>query len=158
MKFGVGKAVATFFGLGYLPYLPGTWASLFGFGAYFLLRNNFITCLGLSIVVFLLGILVCGRAEKELAARDSRFIVIDEIAAMLILLTLVSKFISKEPLFLFFAFLSFRFFDIIKPYPIKKIENFSGSWGIMLDDVVAAFYAFISLWLIRFSLGGSCGK
>jgi len=143
------KALSTLFGIGYLPYVPGTWASLIGLGIYFLLRNNFTVCLILNIIVLLLGILVCGRAEKEFGSKDSRFIVIDEMAAILALFMLISRFVSQESLFLFLAFLVFRIFDIIKPYPIKKIENFPGSWGIMLDDIFAAFYAFIFLWGIR---------
>ncbi|MDD5291655.1 MAG: phosphatidylglycerophosphatase A [Candidatus Omnitrophica bacterium] len=139
------KILATFFGIGYLPYFPGTWASIAAVAIYLLLRNNFIVYMALSIIVFLLGLLICKKAEDGFAEKDSHFIVIDEIAAFLLLLGLIPRGI----VFLFFAFLFFRIFDIIKPYPIKKIENFPGSWGIMLDDVVAAFYTFWVVWGIK---------
>jgi len=139
------KILATFFGIGYLPYFPGTWASIAALCIYLLVRNNSIVYIALSIVVFLAGLLIGRKAEDKFAVKDSCLIVIDEIAAFLILLGLIPRGI----IFLFFAFLFFRIFDIIKPYPIKKIENFPGSWGIMLDDVVAAFYAFWVIWIIK---------
>lgn len=145
MKLDGVKILSTIFGVGYLPYFPGTWASLVGLGVYFLLRNNIVVYVILSVVILLLGFLVCQKAEKKFAAKDSRFIVIDELAAVLILLMLV----PKETFFLFIAFLIFRVFDIIKPYPIKKIENFTGSWGIMLDDVMAAFYTLCVIWAAK---------
>jgi phosphatidylglycerophosphatase A len=145
MKIDIIKILATFFGVGYLPYFPGTWASMVGVGIYFLLRNNFTIYISLTVVIFLLGFLVALRAEQRFAQKDSRFIVIDELAAILILLALI----PSETFIIFLAFIIFRIFDIIKPYPIKKIENFSGSWGIMLDDIVAAFYTLILIKIFK---------
>lgn len=144
MKVDWVKALSTFFGVGYLPYCPGTWASLLGVGIYFLLRDYFIVYLGVTVTIFIIGLLVCEKAEKKFKKTDPSFIVIDEIAAILILLI----FVPRNLLLLILAFLVFRGIDILKPYPIKKIEKFSGSWGIMVDDLVASFYAAAFVWLV----------
>lgn len=142
-KVGITKILSTFFGIGYLPYFPGTWASLTGFGIYFLLHNS-VVYLYVIFTVVILGFLISGKAEEEFGIKDCRFIVIDEIAAVLILLYLI----PRDLFFLILAFFVFRIFDIVKPCPIKKIESFSGSWGIMLDDIAACFYTVGFVWLI----------
>jgi len=149
MKVDKIKILSTFFGIGYLPYFPGTWATLVGIGIYFLLRNNFIIYIFVSALIFTLGLLVCTKAETIFGKKDSHFIVIDEIAAILILLVLTHKLVQHNLFFIILAFFIFRILDIIKPYPIKKIENFSGSWGIMLDDIVACFYTIFFMKLIN---------
>ena len=151
MKGGIIKILATFFGIGYLPYCPGTWASLVGVGIYFLLRNHLIIYTYLSIALFVVGFIVCGKAERLFVNKDASVIVIDEISAILILLRLV----PQSLFFLILSFLMFRVIDIIKPYPIKKIEKFSGSWGIMGDDLLACFYTLCFIWIVI--RGGSCG-
>ena len=145
VKVDIVKVLSTFFGIGYLPYCPGTWASFVGIGIYFLLRNNVIIYVGVAVAISVIGFLISTKAEKKFGKKDSRFIVIDEIGAILILL----YFIPKDLFLLILAFLVFRGFDIIKPYPIKKIENFSGSWGIMLDDLIACFYTIGFVWLVN---------
>jgi phosphatidylglycerophosphatase A len=139
MRLNFIKIFSTFFGFGYFPRLPGTAASLLGLGLYILISNNFFLYLTVTIVTVLLGFLVCAKAEREFGVKDSRRIVIDEVSAILILLGQV----PKQTVILLCAFLLFRFFDILKPYPIKKIERLPGSLGIMLDDVVAAFYVLV---------------
>ncbi|MDD5006158.1 MAG: phosphatidylglycerophosphatase A [Candidatus Omnitrophica bacterium] len=145
MKLDAVKIFSTFFGIGYLPYCPGTWASLAGVGIYLLLHNNFIIYLAVAILSFLVGILICAKAEEKFNKKDAPFIVIDEVAAILILLI----FVPENLFFLLLAFLLFRIFDVIKPYPIKKIEHFPGSWGIMLDDIIACFYSWIIIFLVN---------
>lgn len=139
MKLDLIKVLSSFFGIGYLPFFPGTWASLAGVGIYFLLHDNLIIYGCVVFAILVIGFLVGTKAEEKFGQKDSHFIVIDEVAAVLILLI----FIPRSLFFLILAFLIFRGLDIIKPYPIKKIENFSGSWGIMLDDLVACFYTII---------------
>jgi len=149
VKFDAVKLLSTFFGVGYLPYFPGTWASLVGTGLYFLLRNNPIIYGCVAVVVLVVGFLTSAKAEEKFGKKDSCFIVIDEVAAILILLI----FVPKGLFFVILAFLVFRTFDIIKPYPIKKIENFSGSWGIMFDDIIACFYTIGFIRLVNIFIG-----
>ncbi|MFC1645732.1 phosphatidylglycerophosphatase A [Candidatus Omnitrophota bacterium] len=150
MKVDWAKALSTFFGVGYLPYCPGTWASLLGVGIYFLLRNYFFVYLGVTVTILIIGFLVCEKAQKQFKKTDASFIVIDEMAAILILLILV----PRNLLLLILAFLVFRGIDILKPYPIKKIENFPGSWGIMVDDLAASFYTATFVWLVSVFIRG----
>ena len=78
---------------------------------------------------------------------------IDEIVAILIL----CFFIPRNNLSLVLAFFMFRLFDILKPFPIRKIENYSGSYGIIFDDLVAACYACACVWLFYVLIGGVSG-
>ncbi|MBL7197267.1 MAG: phosphatidylglycerophosphatase A [Candidatus Omnitrophica bacterium] len=145
MKVDTIKILSTFFGIGYLPYCPGTWASLVGIGIYFLLRNYFIIYVSVAVTILIIGFLISRQAEEKFGEADSSFIVIDEVAAILILLI----FIPRNLILLILAFFVFRGLDILKPYPIKKIENFSGSWGIMGDDILACFYTIGFIWLVN---------
>ena len=101
------------------------------------MRSHTIVYLCLTATILIAGFLVCGESEKKFGQKDAPFIVIDEIAAMMILLA----FIPRDSVILVIAFLVFRCLDVLKPYPIKKIEKISGSWGIMGDDLLACLYA-----------------
>lgn len=146
----VVKAVATFFGIGYLPWWPGTWASAAGVGLYLCLRSASALVLLIATAALLVaGFLSCGRAEKIFQKKDSRPIVIDEAAAMLVVLF----FVAQDMISIGAAFVVFRMMDIVKPYPIKKIEQLSGSWGIMMDDIVAGAYTVVSIRLFSILIG-----
>jgi phosphatidylglycerophosphatase A len=95
--------------------------------------------------LFILGILSSDNAEK-IMGKDSRHIVIDEFCAYL----LCVLFIPKNTAYLIAGFILFRFFDILKPPPIKNIEEvISGGAGVMLDDILAAVYTNICIQLWR---------
>ena len=140
MRDGAVKAITTFFGIGYLPYCPGTWASLAGVGLYFFLRlaPSFVY-LGATLIFIVIGFLTCSRAEEIFLKKDSHYIVIDEVAAMVAVLF----FVPQDSMSIGASFMLFRIIDIVKPYPIKKIEQLSGSWGIMIDDIVAGVYTVV---------------
>jgi phosphatidylglycerophosphatase A len=138
------KIVASFFYLGYIPIIPGTFGSLGGLTLYFLVKDTSIIYTAAILIILALGMAFCGRAEKLYGEKDSRFIVIDEVCGMLISLYLVPYSLWV----VIIGFLLFRFFDIIKPPPAKKIENASGSFGVMFDDVFAAVYANIALQIL----------
>ena len=88
------------------------------------------------------GFLLCGKAARRLKSRDHPGIVLDEIAAMY----LVLLFVPPSILLWGLAFLLFRLFDIWKPWPIRDLDHrLSGSPGIMLDDLAAALYAVLIL-------------
>lgn len=148
---------ATLFGVGLLPFAPGTWGSLFGLilffytNIYLSINVQFFYLLLLAII--LVAILVCYFATKELGdkEKDQKSIVIDELAGVWIAFIPVSGIVMMQDFLTYsvLAFLLFRVFDIWKPYPIgfidKKIKNHI---GIVLDDLVAGLYAAITIWLI----------
>ena len=148
---------ATLFGVGLLPFAPGTWGSLFGLILFFYtniyLSINVQFFYLLLLVIILFAILVCYFATKELSdnEKDQKSIVIDELAGVWIAFIPVSGIVMMQDFLTYsvLAFLLFRVFDIWKPYPIgfidKKIKNHI---GIVLDDLVAGIYAAIIIWLI----------
>ncbi|MCC6545173.1 MAG: phosphatidylglycerophosphatase A [Nitrospirae bacterium] len=145
------KFLSSGFFAGYFPVAPGTIGSLAGILACFLLRDvPFSTYVIIVILILIAGIYIAGEAEKIYQAKDCPHIVIDEIAG--IFFTFI--YIPKDLGFLLAGFLAFRFFDILKPYPIRMIdEKIEGGWGIMFDDVLAGIYANLLIRLIGWGTG-----
>ena len=97
----------------------------------------------LSIIINLIGITICGKAAQFLKVHDHGGIVWDEIGGMFITLILVPITASN----LLIGFVLFRFFDILKPYPISWLDkNVDGGLGIMIDDVLAGIFAALCLY------------
>jgi len=138
------------FGSGLAPYAPGTAGSVVGLLLAWLMSNlAWAWQAGIALLVTLAGIWICGASSRRLGVHDHPAIVLDEIAAML-LLALAVPF--GWP-WLLAAFALFRVFDIAKPWPIRDVDHsMSGGLGIMLDDVLAAVYAAICLRLVHFVL------
>lgn len=129
--------LARFFGVGRLPWAPGTWASAAALPIFwFLLPQPFLHGLVL-VVLTAVGIPACTEAEKEAGERDPNHVVLDEVAGMGTALLGV----PQDPQMAVVAFLLFRLFDIWKPYPIRGLQDLPGGWGIMLDDLLAGAYA-----------------
>jgi phosphatidylglycerophosphatase A len=137
------RIVATFFGLGYLPLMPGTWGSLAGVVLFGFFLNSTIF-LFLTILIISVGFFVSDKVSKARKEKDPQIIVIDEVAGQMI--TYLGVLFSWKVLIL--GFVLFRFFDIVKPLGIKRVEKVKGSSGIMLDDIVAGIYANIVLRII----------
>jgi len=96
--------------------------------------------------LFVAGIFICGNSSRRLGQHDPGGIVWDEISAMYLTLLVVPATVSAWIL----AFVLFRVFDIVKPWPIRDLDyRLAGGVGIMLDDLVAALYAAILLVLYR---------
>ncbi|MEW6162129.1 MAG: phosphatidylglycerophosphatase A [Nitrospirota bacterium] len=131
------KYIATLGFIGYLPFAPGTLGSLIAFTFFIILKPSpFIHTIILSLLIPV-GIISSRHAERLLKTEDSRHIVIDEFCGYLLSVVLVPFSIG----YALTAFFLFRFFDILKPFPIKKIGFvLSGGEGIMADDIVAAIY------------------
>ena len=135
----VWRIVASFFGLGFFPVAPGTLASL----AIVLLYKYLLHGLASPyvLVVFLaflvLGVPAATAYSFERKKTDPRQVVIDEAAGQL----LVFLYVSPDWTLLVIGFLLFRLFDIVKPFPIRKLEGLPGGWGIMADDIAAALMA-----------------
>jgi phosphatidylglycerophosphatase A len=161
----IALAIATC-GVGYLPLAPGTWGSLLAVGGYWLAQLSllghpidtpdtlspsgfFVGQLIAVGVITLLGIWAASRTEQILNTKDPGKVVIDEVAGQLIaLLPLALSGIGYAPIMVLIAFLLFRFFDIVKPYPARKLESLHGGLGIMADDLVAGAYAAIVVGVI----------
>jgi phosphatidylglycerophosphatase A len=136
-------AIATGLYSGYLPKAPGTWGSVVGLIVYFFLRDlslpAYLTTIGVLLAV---GTFAAGSAEKIMDRKDPGQVVIDEIVGMLITLAAA----PAQPIVWLLGFGLFRFFDIIKPFPIQWIDKrIQGGIGIMMDDVVAGLYGFLVL-------------
>jgi phosphatidylglycerophosphatase A len=165
-KDSLALAIATC-GVGYLPLAPGTWGSLVGVGSYVLLRlvvfpkistegnqalySPIFLAVELSVISFLtvLGVWAASLTERALRIKDPGKVVIDEVAGQLIaLLPVPLAMETRWSYWLIPAFLLFRLFDIVKPYPARKFESLHGGLGIMADDLVAGAYAAIAVALM----------
>jgi phosphatidylglycerophosphatase A len=136
----IGKSIvltlSTFFYVGYLPLIPGTFGSLAGLLIFSLIRYNSFNVRIFTLILTIMGFAVCGQAEKILNRKDSPYIVIDEVSGMLISLA----FLPYDIKLVVIAFVLFRIFDSLKPFPIGKLQNLKGGLGIMGDDIVAGLY------------------
>ncbi len=162
-----GKATLTMFGIGYFRYAPGTAASFVTCVIYYLLavssfdfvKNKiYIVCILLIILVY--SIIIIDKLSYLFKKKDPKEIVIDEFIGQSIPLTpyFFHRFFSIEEVYFFFgwpflgwiiiSFILFRFFDIVKPFPInivdKKMKN---GLGVMLDDIIAGIYSAITIYI-----------
>lgn len=139
----LSKIFSTVFGFGYFPVAPGTLTSLAAIFLYkfYINRLHWTFYLVLLLSLFLAGVWSSSKLAHDLNRNDPRCIVIDEaVGQLLVLFRLNPSWFT-----LLLGFILFRFFDIVKPFPIKRVEYFPKGWGIMLDDVVAALYSGILL-------------
>ena len=138
----LSKLIATVFGVGYIQKGAGTLAALFCCLAYFFLRKETAIWveLPLLLAVFILGVATASAVEKEWG-HDSNRVVVDEVHGMMMALFLV----PNDWRYLLAAFVLFRFFDIVKPMGIRKMERLPGGWGVMLDDLLAGIYSNVIL-------------
>jgi len=138
--------LATGLGVGYSPRAPGTLGTLVAIPVYYFLSNVPSPLYEITLIGFVfLSVWVSGNAEIFFGKKDDQRIVIDEIMGFLITMLWVPKTIR----FVIIGFFLFRFFDILKPFPIRRLEKgFRGGFGVVLDDVVAGVYANIVLRLI----------
>lgn len=131
------KIISTFFYVGYLPFIPGTFGSIAGVLLFYLLkRSNSLTYILFTLTLIILGFLVSAKAERLFNKRDARCIVIDEVSGIFLSL----MFIPYDPRLVLIAFVLFRLLDSLKPYPAGWFQNFKGSVGVMGDDIIAGLY------------------
>ena len=143
--------LATGFFAGYIPFAPGTFGSIVGLSLCFLLSKAKLSVAIPFILIFIFfAIWISNKAEKILKQNDPGCIVIDEIAGiMLTFLGLPFNIISVAA-----GFLTFRFFDILKPFPIRYMEKrFTGGTGIVLDDLAAGIFSNLVLRLGYWMIG-----
>jgi phosphatidylglycerophosphatase A len=131
------------FGLGLAPKAPGTVGTLLGVVFAWLALDLLLSVqIGIGVAMFVAGIWICDNSSRRIGQHDPGGIVWDEIAAMYLTLLVAPTTITAWIL----AFVLFRVFDIVKPWPIRDLDHrMGGGLGIMLDDLVAALYAAILL-------------
>jgi len=134
--------LGTLFGIGYIPFMPGTFGTLAAAFVYLSIPENWfyqypgvLYSLTGIIVLYLFGVYVTGKAEEKLG-HDAGSIILDEFAAYFICVL----FLPKSILIAIYTFALFRVFDIAKPQPIKLFQKLKGGWGVMTDDVIAAVF------------------
>jgi phosphatidylglycerophosphatase A len=130
-------------GTGLSRWAPGTVGSLLGVAlAAWTLQLPMTFRIGIGLVMVVAGIWICDVSARRIGEHDHPGIVWDEIAAMYLVLLLP----LPSPWAWVLAFALFRFFDIVKPWPIRDLDHrLGGGLGIMLDDLVAALYAALLL-------------
>lgn len=138
------------FGSGLIPKAPGTMGSIVGMWLAGLLLGsgmNHTTLFIFTLILFGIGIWICDETERALGCvHDYKGIVWDEIVAILLIYALIPQGFFWWTL----AFVLFRFFDIIKPQPVKWADNkLEGGLGVMVDDVIAAVYTIIIIQFIH---------
>ncbi len=144
-------ALITGGGAGYLPFAPGTWGSLEGILLVWAVHKFFPASGFILQCSLLAGLMICGlvfsaRVSAQKNHSDFSKIVIDEITGQVFCLLWVPISVST----LIAGFVCFRFFDIAKPFPIRQSEKISGSYGIMADDLIAGFYAGLTLKVVMY--------
>ena len=165
----VALAIATC-GVGYLPLAPGTWGSLVGMGVYALVRGAsmklffdlasppthnllhvYYGVLTIELVAVsalaLAGTWAASHTERLSGKKDPSKVVIDEVVGQFIALLPVPFLVDPAWWSLILAFVLFRFFDIVKPYPARRLESVQGGLGVMGDDIIAGIYAGLGVML-----------
>jgi phosphatidylglycerophosphatase A len=131
------------FGSGLVPFAPGTWGTLFAWAS-FVVLDRWLGDGGWALLILatiVLGAAAAQRTGLTLGRADHGAIVIDEIVAFWLVLWLLPPGVLTQA----FGFVAFRFFDILKPPPIRAIERrFKGGLGVMLDDLMAALYTLLA--------------
>lgn len=136
------------FGAGLAAKAPGTWGTLVALPFFFIAHffGGQWAVLVAAAIFFVAGIWAADVTGRALGVSDHGGIVVDEIAAFL----LVLAFAPVSIVGIAVAFLLFRLFDIVKPWPINVADRrIKGGFGVMFDDVLAAIYAIIGLWFLR---------
>lgn len=138
------------FGSGLVKKAPGTFGTLAAIPFFLLLQNlSWPLYLSWLLVAFALGVFWCDRSSKALGVHDHGGIVWDEFVGFWITMFMAPSGWT----WILLGFFLFRFFDILKPWPINWLDKkVHGGFGIMIDDTLAGIYALIVLQLIAFSV------
>jgi phosphatidylglycerophosphatase A len=134
-------AIATAFGIGYVPVASGTFGAAAGLVLWWLLPATAAAQAVAILVLFALGSWSGTIAERHFGTNDPSAVVIDEVMGMLITLFMVPVGWAGAV----FGFLLFRAADVVKPFPANRLERLPGGLGVMADDGMAAVYANLAL-------------
>jgi phosphatidylglycerophosphatase A len=136
--------IASGFGLGYVPFAPGTAGSLLAIPIWLLCVNYAVSWpiyLLITVILIGIGLLACAEGERRWGHDPGR-VVIDEVAGQWLTLLIAGQ---SGIGWLIAAFVLFRLFDIWKPGPVDKLQNLPGAWGVMCDDLLAGVFGGIIL-------------
>ena len=154
----IGKMIVTMFGVGQIKYFPGTFASLITASIYYILytiKINYFLLIFINLFLFIYSVWMINNLEGEFEEIDSKEIVIDEflgqsIPIIFFYIIFYEGSVSNNFFFIivFLSFIGFRFFDILKPYPINYVDkNMKNGFGVILDDLIAGFFTLIVLYI-----------
>ena len=152
----INTLFVTMFGLGRIPKIPGTFGSLATvillYIFFHILDFSSILILIFLIIVFIFSFVAVSAHIKDNENKDPKEVVIDEFVGQSIPIYLyeISHGTEKSAdiaiIFYAVCFLLFRFFDIVKPFPVNFFDKkFKNSFGVIMDDVCAGFYVVLSL-------------
>ena len=136
------------FGTGLAPVAPGTVGTLLGFPIYGLLAARLAPGELLAAIagMFALGVWACAKTGTDLGIADHSAMNWDEVVAFLLILLIAPPGWAWQA----FAFFAFRFFDVVKPAPIRYFDRtLKGGFGVMFDDIVAAFYTLLAMAIVK---------
>ena len=162
----VAALLATGLGAGLSPIAPGTAGSAVGLVLAWLLTSSLLAAHASSVAaavgllmsglaVGLLGVVVSGPVCRALNSRDPGCIVIDEVSGQMLASAVVPLLAPKSPVVAagawILSFLLFRFFDVVKPGPIRRLQELPGGWGVVADDVGAGLAAAAALLVLAWA-------
>jgi len=137
--------LATGFGAGYSPLIPGTMGTLVGIPVFLILSAIPPPAYEFTIIAFFfLAVWAAEKAQVYWGVKDDQRIVIDEIMGFFVTMLWIPGTLFT----IILGFILFRLFDITKPFPARRLEEVSGGYGVVLDDVMAGVYANIALHII----------
>ena len=149
--------IATVGGLGRVRWAPGTWGSMVGLAigviviqgiSSLMWQKVLIPAMLVACITFVVCAMICTQAEEALGIHDAPAIILDEVWAMAVII-IFTPFASLKgvPWLILVAFIVFRLFDIVKPFPLQRLARLPRGWGIMADDFGAAIYSMVLLWV-----------
>ena len=135
LRVELSEWLATCFKIGHLPIAPGTWGSLVAIIGWWLWLQYLdpLVFIVLIITIFIIGVFATNIIIDHTGEKDPSRVIIDEVAGQWVGLLIL----PDGMLYIAGAFLLFRFLDILKPWPIRQMEQFPKGWGVMLDDTLA---------------------
>jgi len=136
------------FGSGLAPIAPGTFGTLLAYPIYVLLADRLAPAELLAAIagMFAVGIWACRKTGSDMGIADHSSMNWDEIVAFLLILVIAPPGWAWQT----FAFFAFRFFDVVKPAPIRYLDRtLKGGFGVMFDDIVAAFYTLLTIAIVK---------
>ena len=154
----IGKLIVTMFGVGLIKYFPGTFASFIPAAIYYFfytIKLNYFLLILINLFLFFYSVWMINNLEGEFSEIDSKEIVIDEFLGqsvpILFFYIIFYEGSVSNTFFLiivFLSFIGFRFFDILKPYPIDYVDKkIKSGFGVILDDLIAGFFTLIVLYI-----------
>ncbi|PPR45843.1 MAG: Phosphatidylglycerophosphatase A [Alphaproteobacteria bacterium MarineAlpha5_Bin6] len=149
----LSKIFSTFFYLGYIKWVPGTFGSLAALIITLLIIDFFSLFFHIFLfsIIFILSIIFIHIYSKSISRNDSKEIIIDEFLGIYLIMLFYENFNSINFFIkILLIFFLFRFFDILKPFPANWIDkNYKNSFGVILDDLIAGVFTLFTLFLIN---------